>query len=590
MYQAVSFLNKNKPENSYVHDEKGRCVTNKQSMYKIINNHFQNHFQKPNVAKVEPFREEVPKKLNKPFTGSEVARTSKCMKNGKSTADIPAELIKYAPECAHKGIAISLNRMFEEQEDIDIGAGILIPLQKPKPKQVGPVKNLRPITLLKMVRKILSRATTARIAPKTITYLSQSQRAYTEGRSTADVMWSYRWILAKVQEVAIRIFIVGIDMSSAFDTIDRNKLVEIVESFLDEDEARFIRRLLSNTTLEVRVKGAERTPFESNIGSPQGGSISGPLFEIYFENALKDVRDDIKTFKASANIEEIDTALPDEIIYADDCDFITEEDRIKKHINQNTDRTLLQHNLLVNNDKTENTTLERYPGKNAAEKELWRKVKKLGSLLGDREDISRRKQLSTTSLRKVDSLWIRRKAKVKRRMKLYNSLVRSVLLYNCGTWGMSTTDENSMDSFHRKQLRHILNIRYPLTIRSKQLYKDTNSHPISADITKARWKLFGHTLRMDKDSPARKAMKYYFEHSDAKKFRGRKRTTIVTTLNRDITLTKQKYPQFDLPQIKTELDLHNVRVKATNRILWRKRVKMIYDAAYSSRMKDFECQ
>ena len=45
-------------------------------------------------------------------------------------------------------------------------------------------------------------------------------------------MWSYRWILAKVQEVAIRIFIVGIDMSSAFDTIDRNKLVEIVESFL----------------------------------------------------------------------------------------------------------------------------------------------------------------------------------------------------------------------------------------------------------------------------------------------------------------------------------------------------------------------
>ena len=101
------------------------------------------------------------------------------------------------------------------------------------------------------------------------------------------------------------------------------------------------------------MKGAVTTPFESNIGSPQGGSISGPLFEIYFENALKDVRDDIKTFKASANIEEIDTALPDEIIYADDCDFITEEDRIKKHINQNTDRTLLQHNLLVNNDKTE---------------------------------------------------------------------------------------------------------------------------------------------------------------------------------------------------------------------------------------------
>ena len=182
---------------------------------------------------------------------------------------------------------------------------------------------------------------------------------------------------------------------------------------------------------------------------------------------------------------------------------------------------------------------------------------------------------------------IRLKVKVKRRVTLYNALVRSILLYNCGTWGMSTTDEKNIDSFHRQQLRHILNIKYPNIIRSKQLYKETKSHPIIADITKARWKLFGHTLRMHKDSPARKAMKYYFEHSNAKKYRGRKRTTIVSTLNRDITLTKQIYPQFDLPLLRTELDLHNIRVKAQNRNLWRKRVKMVFDAAYSSRMKDF---
>ena len=79
------------------------------------------------------------------------------------------------------------------------------------------------------------------------------------------------WILAKVQECEIKIYIIGIDMSSAFDTIDRNKLVERCESFL---EVRFIKRLLSNTTIEVRVKGADTKPFESNIGSPQGGSIT----------------------------------------------------------------------------------------------------------------------------------------------------------------------------------------------------------------------------------------------------------------------------------------------------------------------------
>ena len=171
---------------------------------------------------------------------------------------------------------------------------------------------------------------------------------------------------------------------------------------------------------------------------------------------------------------------------------------------------LLQHNLLVNTNKTENTTLQRHRGKNSSEKEKWRKVKKLGSLLGDREDIARRKQLATVSLRKLDSLWIRRKVKVERRVKLYNTLVRSILLYNCGTWGMSTTDDNNIDSFHRQQLRQTLNIKYPNKIRSKHLYKTTKQHAVSVDITRARWKLFGHTLRIDKHTPARKAMKFLF--------------------------------------------------------------------------------
>ena len=587
MYQAVKYLHRKPPENSFVHDNKGRCVTNKQSMYNIINEHFKSVFHKEDVVKVEPFKENVMKKLRNPITTNEIAKTASKMANNRATADIPAELVKYAPASTHKGIATALNNMFEEHQDINIGEGTLLPIQKPKPKTVGPVKNLRPITLTKIIRKLLSKTTTTRIAPKTKTYLSQSQSAYREGRSTSDIVWSYRWVAAKVQEVDIKIYIIGIDMSSAFDTIDRAKLMEIVETFLDDDEVRFIRRLLSNTTLEIRVKGAKTTPFESNIGSPQGGSISGPLFEIYFEHSLREVRFRINKFITEEKITKKETSLPEEMIYADDCDFITEEDKVKRFVNTEVSDILLQDNLLVNTDKTENTTLQRHTGKDAVKKEEWRRVKKLGSLLGDREDISRRKSLSTSSLRKLDAMWVRKKLKTTRRMKLYNSLVRSILLYNCSTWGMSVSDERKMDSFHRQQLRHMLNIKYPNKISSKQLYKTTHSHTISADIVKQRWKLFRHTLRMDKERPARKAMKFYFEKTNVKKYRGRKRATIVTTLNRDIHNTKQQYPQFDLPTLNTEMDLHNMRVKAKNRNLWRKRVGMIFNAVYSSKMENF---
>ena len=41
--------------------------------------------------------------------------------------------------------------------------------------------------------------------------------------------------------------------------------------------------------------------------------------------------------------------------------------------------------------------------------------------------------------------------------------------------------------------------------------------------------MFGHALRMNENSPARKAMKYVFHNIYAdKKFHGRPRTTLVT--------------------------------------------------------------
>lgn len=78
-------------------------------------------------------------------------------------------------------------------------------------------------------------------------------------------------------------------------------------------------------------------------------------------------------------------------------------------------------------------------------------------------------------------------------------------------------------------------------------------------------------------------MKYYFQKpKGVKKYRGRKRTTIVTTINNGIERTAKINSNFDLKPIKIELDLRNVRVKAMNREHWKKRVAMVTAAAYST--------
>ena len=43
--------------------------------------------------------------------------------------------------------------------------------------------------------------------------------------------------------------------------------------------------------------------------------------------------------------------------------------------------------------------------------------------------------------------------------KLYETLVKSILLYNSGTWGLTTKDEKDLNSFHRRLLRKVIGIK-----------------------------------------------------------------------------------------------------------------------------------
>ena len=76
--------------------------------------------------------------------------------------------------------------------------------------------------------------------------------------------------------------------------------------------------------------------------------------------------------------------------------------------------------------------------------------------------------------------------------------MKPIPLYNCGT------EDERLIAFHRKQLKAILNIRYPEKITNKSLYRTYQEKPWSLQILSARWSLFGHILRRDKDIPAKK--------------------------------------------------------------------------------------
>ena len=489
-------------------------------------------------------------------------------------------------------IAQYLNNMFEHNIDINTGDGELVPLPKPPPKEKGPVENLRPINLLPIIRKIFSKITLNRCKQKFDEYLPPTQHAYRNSKSTTDVIWMYRWMIAKAIEENITIYITGIDMSSAFDTIDRGKLLTILEGIIDEDEQRMSRVLLTDTTINVRVKGAETTPFVSNLGSPQGDGISGPYFNVYFENANRKQRAALPPTPQvqpqvpdHVYILEVTHSMPVESTYADD-DATTDPDRPQMYINV-VEQVLAEEDLIVNKSKTEQTVIK----KDTRINEKWRTVKKLGSLLGDSEDISRRKQLACASMKSVKHLWIKKKmTKQNTRIKLYKSMVKHVLTYNLKACGFTVHDRKKLDSFHRRQLKRVLGITWPNKIKSEKLYKITKSKPLSVEITESRWQYFGHVLRMDENAPAQKAMTWYFEGRIGRLGFGRRRTSIVETLNNDIILARTHYPTLEIFPMYILRDLNCLRRLASDRLKWKQISKLVVASAYDKVARELKLE
>ena len=86
---------------------------------------------------------------------------------------------------------------------------------------------------------------------------------------------------------------------------------------------------------------------------------------------------------------------------------------------------------------------------------------------------------------------------------------------------------------------------------------------------------------MPADCPARKAMRYYFEERTNKIFRGRRRTTIVRTLNEDIRRTKGDDIAFPVTPLVSQVSLQNLNTKAKNRKLWSNIVQQVVKSVRS---------
>ena len=149
--------------------------------------------------------------------------------------------------------------------------------------------------------------------------------------------------------------------------------------------------------------------------------------------------------------------------------------------------------------------------------EEWRSAKSLGTHLGTDTDLQRRKTAAAKAFGRLNRLWYRRHiVSEKRRLRMYNAYVPPVLRYNLHTAALTSLQAESLNAFHRKQLRRVIGVTYPDIISNKDLYLRTGTKPLSETLFEARWTQFRKVLQLPRDTPAFQAMHIYLRLDSAR--------------------------------------------------------------------------
>ena len=172
-----------------------------------------------------------------------------------------------------------------------------------------------------------------------------------------------------------------------------------------------------------------------------------------------------------------------------------------------------------------------------------------------KKDIAARKYKVWQPFQKMKDFFRSKRLHNHHKIKIYKTYIETTLLYNSETWTLTTTLENSLNSFHRRLLRIAINARYPKIVSNEKLYKITKQIPISEIIKKRRLALLGHILRLDPDTPAQRALQYYL--TPHKRPVGRPPLTWLALVTKDLTKTLTHH------NIRTPLNLRSLEKLST---------------------------
>nr|KAG5689255.1 hypothetical protein BaRGS_006375 [Batillaria attramentaria] len=441
----------------------------------------------------------------------QIIKAIKSLKSGKAAGPdgIPPEALKADIQTSTDMLHPLLRKIWEsESVPQDWKKGHLVKL--PKKGDLSSCSNWRGIMLLSIPGKVLTRIILERLKTALDKTLREEQAGFRNDRSCTDNIATMRIIIEQSLEWQTPLYSTFADFQKAFDSVDREVIWKLMSHYgFPPKFVNIIRQLYEDATCQVIHDGKLTEPFTVRTGVRQGCILSPTIFLMVVDWVMRQATDSKRTgiqWTFSKQLEDLD--------FADDIALLSHKQQDAQEKLNRVAEEAEKTGLKINISKTEVMRVNhKQHDPIQLHQEDIKEVDKfiyLGSVVskdgGTDEDIKSRTNKARHAFRTLRPIWRSTALSLRNKIRIFNSNVKSVLLYGSETWRTTKTSSHKLQTFINRCLRNILNIRYPLVITNQDLWEGTRQVPIEQEIKKRKWGWIGHTLRKSTSNVTRQSL------------------------------------------------------------------------------------